>query len=101
HEGGAPGLVDRLEALAQAAEHRWIDAARGLVEQYQARACHERHRHVEQLLLSVAQGARALLGERREAEEIDHAVRRGAEAGVARPEQARPHAALVLLAGKQ
>src|SRR2546422_8549123 len=38
---------------------RRIDSARGLVEQHQARARYERHRHVEQLLLAVAQGARA------------------------------------------
>src|SRR6185503_3956572 len=52
------------------------------------------------LLLAVAQRAGLFPGERAEAEELDHALRRDADARVAPPDQARPHRALVLLPGE-
>src|ERR1043165_6475643 len=99
-EGRALLGVDRLQPLAQVGEHGRVDAAGGLVEQCKARAGHERHRHVEQLLLAVAQAARLLVGEALEAEEAEHPLRRRREAGVGPADEARQHAALVLLAGE-
>src|SRR6185503_10594912 len=99
-EGGALLRVDLAQALAQPGEHRRVDAAGGLVEQHQPRPGHERHRYVEQLLLAVAQRAGLLPGQPRQPEELDHAVGGAAEAGVAAPDQARPHRAAVLLPGE-
>src|SRR5581483_620826 len=72
-------------------------AARRLVEQHQPRARHESHRGIEQLLLAVGQAAGLLVGERRQPEEVEHAVGLGSEAGIARAEQpAQPRAAMFL-----
>src|SRR6185295_16287492 len=69
-------------------------------EQHEARASHERHRHVEQLLLAVAQAAGFLLRERAEAKEFDHPVGCFAEASVAPSNEAPPHRLLVFLPGE-
>src|SRR6185436_3262392 len=63
-------------------------------------AGHERHGHVEQLLLAVAQPARLLVGEMPEPEEAEHALGRGRKAGVRPADEAREHAALMLLPGE-
>src|SRR5262249_7505015 len=87
-----------------AQEHRpgagEFSAARRLVEQREAGTGHDRHRGVEQLLLAVAQPAGRLVGKMAEAEKAEHALRRRRQPGIARAEQAREHAALVLLASQ-
>ena len=50
---------------------------------------HEGHGGIEQLLLAVGEPAGLLVGEMAEAEELDHAVGIGGQAGVRRAEQAR------------
>src|SRR5215213_7927668 len=92
--------VDLAQALAQPGEHGGIDAAGRLVEQHETRSGHERHRHVEQLLLPIAQARGLLFGERGQPEELDHLVSGAAEPGVAPPNQPRPHRSLVLLPGE-
>src|ERR1051325_1941827 len=85
HEGGALHGVDLAQPLAQAGEHGRVDAA---------------GRHVEQLLLAVAQAAGFLLRERAEAKEFDHPVGCFAEASVAPSNEAPPHRLLVFLPGE-
>src|SRR5262245_12728328 len=97
-EGRAPFDVDGLEPVAQAREHGQVDTAGRLVEQRKARTRHERHRGVKQLLLSVAQAPRLLLGKVLEPEKFEHAVRRRGKPSIGWADQAREHVAPVLLA---
>src|SRR6266852_2688663 len=92
--------IDRLEPVAQAREHRQVDAARRLIEQSKTGARHERHRGIQELLLAIAQVARRLLRKMAKPEKIEHPVGRRGKPGVAPADQAREHGALVLLAGQ-
>src|SRR3954462_718747 len=62
HERRAPLDVDRFQPVAQARQHRQIDAAGRFIEQGKAGARYECHCGVEQFLLAVAQAAGLLVG---------------------------------------
>src|SRR5215472_5166436 len=97
HERRAGFAVERQQALLERPEHRRVDAACRLIEQRQARARHEGHGGIEQLLLSVAERASQRVGVLVQAEEPEHAIGFGAKSRVSSAEETRDHGATVLL----
>ena len=67
-------LFNWTEQIAQLVDEARIDAGAGLVEQHEPRRGHERHRDVDELLLTVGQRSGERVRDVLQPEELDHLV---------------------------
>ena len=81
-EAAALRLVQLDEQIAQLVDEAGIDAGAGLVEQHEPRRSHERHRDVDELLLTIGQRSGERVRDVLQPEELDHLVGVVPEAGI-------------------